>query len=222
MKKALYLLSLACLLCTCYDGPVGPREEYLVSGHVYYPDSTPLPKCGITVIDYEDYSFFEYGKTVLENNFKTSTDRNGYFEVSIPNGGMKKISVTAARDVPCDTADSRFYHAGGIGVPYSGKHGFEGLKIYTQLKEVPQRYPYWVPSYPFIGDSVQIIARESIQKVEFLEESKTVLLSMEYQDGDTAVMFFIPETASLEKLYQFGIYTSTGSEIFAHVNLRKH
>ena len=222
MKKALYLLSLACLLCTCYEGP-GTREKYIVSGNVYYPDSTPLPYAGINVMDIRYYWYGLEGMCgPLEGEFYGSTDDNGYFEVVVPDGGMERIEVSAYYRPTCDTDIVMYHYKASVKKSYSGKHGFEGLQLYTRIVEHPQRYPYWVPSCPFIGDSVQIIAQESIQKVEFSEGSKKVLLSMEYQDGDTAVMFFIPDTASLEKRYDFYIQYTAGGSVIAPVHLRKH
>ena len=227
MKKYLFIIVFVPILFNaCYEGEVGPREDYIVSGDIYYPDGTPLAFSGVNVIDTQFYSHAFSGTIPTEKEYGCGgADKNGHFEIVIPNGGKRGICVEADFQPKCDTAEVNFHYHGELNKRYTDKHCFENLQIYTYIVEHPQRYPYCVPSYPFIGDSVLVVAQEPIEKIHLLEKN-TELFSMEYNTGDTAVMFFLPETLSIEKQYYLDIYCVTEQGYhFIGINLnhlRKH
>ena len=53
MKKSLLFLALVpFIFSACYEGPWGARQEYTVSGNVFFPDSvTPLIDAAVLVTD---------------------------------------------------------------------------------------------------------------------------------------------------------------------------
>lgn len=211
MKKSLLFLALVpFLFSACYEGPYGDREEYTVSGYVYYPDSiTPLVDAHVGVIDITFKAHWD-GVHNIETLYNGRTDENGYFEIVIPDGGKFSIDLTADYFPPCDTAEIMYHYHGDMYKRYSGRHCFENLHVYTYIKEHPVLYPYCDPSYPFIGDSVRIAASNPIQRIELIEERTTCIFAMDYQEPDTSVMFFIPDFVSMEKYNSLCILVENG------------
>lgn len=165
MKKLIFLLSvIPLIMVSCYEGPWGARQEYTVSGNVYYPDSTPLAYASILVADTQYYSHAMSGVSITDQDFSGRADENGYFEVTVPNGGKTGIWVMAYYQPTCDTAEVTYHYHGSITKHYSDKHGFECLQIYTYIMEHPRHYPYLEPSYPFIGDSVSNRCKQVCRK----------------------------------------------------------
>lgn len=229
--KTKYLIIPALLVvmlssCSLFeDGPVGDREAYMVSGHVYYPDSLTLfPNVGIIVTDYHYYSISPGGAHLSEAEFSGHTDENGYFEITVPEGGKIEVNVLAYYQPESDTGEVMFHYHGNAHRKYTGKHGFEDLEIYTYIIEHPYRYPYCIPSYPFIGDSVRIVMWAPISRIDLYEgrDFMNKIFSMEYQEPDTSVMFFIPESLSLDKYYTTDIYVTDGGNASLPLHLREH
>ena len=227
MKKLIFLLfMMPLIMVSCYEGPWGARQEYTVSGNVYYPDSTPLAHASILVADTQYYSHALSGVSISDRDFSGRADENGHFEVTVPNGGKTGIWVMAYYQPTCDTAEVTYHYHGSITKHYSDKHGFEGLQIYTYVMEHPRHYPYLEPSYPFIGDSVRVVSEYyPINHIEIYEvvnhSSRQVVSSMDYQQPDTSVMFFVPEELSVEKNYYIDVIWENGG---AHkkLHLREH
>ena len=221
MKKHFLLLMIVPLMMiSCYEGEVGEREEYIVSGYVYYPDSTPLGHADVVVNDTQFYSHALSGVELWDPEYGGKADENGYFEIVIPDGGKQGIHVMTYFQPTSDTAEVMYHYHGSKNKHYSGKHGFEGLQIYSYIIEHPIHYPYLIPSYPFIGDSVRVVETQPINRIILLE-GNTEIFSMEYQEPDTSVMFFIPGNISVDKQYYLDISRGQGySGITLH--LREH
>lgn len=225
--KAKYLIVpalLSVLLCACYDGPVGERSDYMVSGHVYYPDGTPFNKMWVSVLDYQYYAISPGGAHLSEREYGGMTNENGYFEISISQGGMHAVTIDASYLPECDTAIlDYFYIVEDTFIRYTNKHCFENLELFAERKIKSKVYPYFIPSYPIIGDSVRVVMTTPITKINLCEEGiKNVIFSMEYQQPDTSVMFYIPESVSLEKDYSADIYGEDGSRSITWLHLREH
>ena len=226
MKKYLFLLGLITFLFSgCEMLFKADTEEYCVSGHVYYPDSiTPICNTDITVTD-EQFYMGSLGVASTDKDFDGETDETGYFEIVIPNGGKSEIRliVNTRPDTIYngDTVKTIYQYRADTYKAYSGKHGFENLKIYTQKVTIPHRYPYCEPSVPYIGDSFRIVAVDSIQRVELIEDNSRCLLAIEYQEPDTTVMFFVPDCASVEKDHSLNVYWKNGAA-YKKLHLREH
>ena len=222
MKNSLLFLALApFMFSACYEGPIGNREEYIVSGNVYYPDSiTPLVDAHVGVTDTTFDAHWD-GVHAFETTYNGKTDENGYFEIVIPDGGKQGIRLIATYYPTCDTAEIMYHYHGSARQKYSGRHCFENLQVYSYIIEHPVHYPYCVPSYPFIGDSVRIIASNPIHRVELIEDRTTCIFAMDYQEPDTSVMFFIPDFTSIEKYNSVRILVKNGV-CGIRLNLREH
>ena len=190
MKKSLLFLALVpFIFSACYEGPWGARQEYTVSGNVFFPDSvTPLIDAAVLVTDTTFWTNWD-GVHDLETTYNGRTDENGYFEIVIPDGGKQGIRLMAMYYPTCDTAEVMYHYHGSARKRYSGRHCFENIQVYSYIIEHPVHYPYCVPSYPFIGDSVRIIATEPITRLELIEDRTICIFAMDYQEPDTSVMF---------------------------------
>ena len=226
MKKQIFISALMLAMFTsCFEG-VEDREEYLVSGHVYYPDSiTTISNTRVLVSDVKPY-VSEWGAAITDKCYFGSTDENGYFEIDIPDGGKMSIRVMVNTQPDtifnCDTAVVMYQFRADTGKVYRGKHSFENLHIYTNKVMLPHRYPYSDPSVPYIGDSCRIVAMHPIYRIELIEERTTCIFAMDYQEPDTSVMFFIPDCASVEKYNSVHIFWENGSGGILFFHLREH
>ena len=226
MKKCLFILALVPFIMTsCYEGDVGEREEYIVSGTVYFPDSTPIPYVDIGVIDSQYYSHALSGTMIWEHAYCGKADENGHFAIVIPDGGKRGVWVDADYRPTCDTAEVNYQYIGDLHMRYTGKHCFENLQIYTVYREDPIRYPYLIPSYPFIGDSVQVVAEYPITHIDLFEGNSTdnrhILSSVDYLEPDTCVMFYLPDSLSLETHYHLHVFWDN-SGTYVRLHLRQH
>ena len=226
MKKHFLLLMIVPLMMiSCYEGDVGEREEYIVSGYVYYPDSTPLGHAAVVVNDTQFYSQALSGVMLWDPEYGGKADENGYFEIVIPDGGKQGIHVMTYFQPTSDTAEVKYHYHGSKNKHYSGKHGFEGLQIYSYIIEHPIHYPYLIPSYPFIGDSVRVVAAYQITHIDLFEGNSSSnrhnISSVDYQEPDTSVMFLIPEGLSLETIYHLDVLGDNSGK-YIRLHLREH
>ena len=67
--KYVFLVLVPLFMSACYEGEVGPREEYNVTGYVYYPDSTPISGASVIVTDYAYYHHALSGGVLCENDY---------------------------------------------------------------------------------------------------------------------------------------------------------